>query len=136
MFRIDWSTSGLTYWIDGARVATHTNAITGNMRPLVSDANTGGWTVAVDWLRLTPYAASGTFTSRIFDGGGPVYWIDGAWSAGLPAGTSLTISAPGSIPSKSTKCTARSTGCSVPARARPRFGSPSTWMNAVYLSLR
>ena len=40
-------------------------------------AITGGAFVAavtVDWLQLTPFAAAGTFTSRVLDAGGPATW--------------------------------------------------------------
>ena len=49
-------------------------SITTSMRPLASDATPGGGAVTVDWMRLSPYAASGSFTSRIFDAGGPMTW--------------------------------------------------------------
>src|SRR5437899_2196499 len=91
-FRIDWTTTGVTYSIDGAQVVSHPIAITANMRPLASDGIVGGGTVVVDWVRLTPYAASGTFLSRILDAGGPAPWVDATWAAALPAGSSLAMS--------------------------------------------
>src|SRR5205085_2724481 len=54
--------------------------------------NVGGGTVTVDWVRLTPYAASGSYLSRVLDAGGPARWVDGAWTANLPSGTSLALS--------------------------------------------
>ena len=39
------------------------------MRPLASDLNTGGSELSVDWLRMSPYPASGHFDSRVFDAG-------------------------------------------------------------------
>ncbi|HZY83378.1 MAG TPA: N,N-dimethylformamidase beta subunit family domain-containing protein, partial [Gemmataceae bacterium] len=92
-FRIDWATSGVTYWIDGIQVASHPIGITASMRPLASDATVGGGVVAVNWVRLTPYAPSGTFQSRVFDAGANVNWLSATWSANVPAGTSLALSA-------------------------------------------
>jgi Purple acid Phosphatase, N-terminal domain len=68
-YRIDWTASTVTFFIDGQQVAQHTIAISPQMRPLASDLNTGGPSVSVDWLRLSPYATTGTFISRVLDGG-------------------------------------------------------------------
>jgi VCBS repeat-containing protein len=91
-FRIDWATTGFTYWIDGIQVASHPIGITASMRPLASDATVGGGAVTVDWERLTPYAGSATFTSRVFDAGATVSWLGATWSASVPAATSLALS--------------------------------------------
>jgi hypothetical protein len=91
-FRIDWTTSGVTYFIDGTQVASSTLAITANMRPLVDDNTPGGGVVTVNWLRLAPYAASGTFVSRVFDAGTAVTWSNLTWTANTPAGTGLGMS--------------------------------------------
>jgi Domain of unknown function (DUF4082)/Bacterial Ig-like domain/Bacterial Ig domain len=91
-FRIDWNATNVVYSVDGTVVATHARASTTPMRPLVSDATVGGGTVTVDWLRPTPYAASGTFLSRVFDAGASVLWDTATWTSQLPSGTSLSIS--------------------------------------------
>jgi VCBS repeat-containing protein len=91
-FRIDWTTTGVTYFVDGTQVASHTLAVTNSLRPAVSDFNTGGGAVTVDWVRMTPYSGSGTFLSRVFDAGSATTWIDASWAAGLPSGTSLAVS--------------------------------------------
>jgi Domain of unknown function (DUF4082)/Bacterial Ig-like domain/Bacterial Ig domain/Glycosyl hydrolases family 16 len=91
-YRIDWNTNNVVYSIDGTVVATHATAITSSMRPLASDFTVGGGTVVVDWLRMTPYATSGTFLSRVFDAGGTVTWGTAAWTGDVPTGTSLVIS--------------------------------------------
>jgi len=62
------------------------------MRPLASDATVGGGTIVVDWVRMTPYAASGTFLSRVFDAGATVTWGTAAWTSQAPSGTSLVLS--------------------------------------------
>ena len=92
-YRIDWTTSSVSFFIDGTLVATHAVTIADTMRPIVSDAAVAGETVSVDWIRLTPYAASGTFTSRILDAGSSVTWNTASWTAQTPTGTSIALSA-------------------------------------------
>ena len=56
--------------MDGALVDTQAADFgTTQMRPLASDFNSGGPNLSVDWLHLSPYPASGTFDSRVFDAG-------------------------------------------------------------------
>jgi hypothetical protein len=91
VFRIDWASSGVTYYIDGTQVATSSIAITGAMRPLVDDNTAGGGVITVDWARLAPYAASGAFVSRVFDAGQAVTWQSLSWAGQTPAGTGLAL---------------------------------------------
>jgi phage tail protein X len=91
-YRIDWTTSGVVYSIDGTQVASHPIAITTNMRPLVSDYNLGNGALVVDWIRLTPYSTPAVFVSRVLDAGASVNWLNAKWTSVLPAGTALTIS--------------------------------------------
>jgi len=93
VFRIDWTPSGVIFSIDEAVVASHPVSITGNLRPLVSDYLAAGGNVRVDWLRMSPYPASGTFLSRVFDGGGQVKWGPLWWEGYTPSGTTLVLSA-------------------------------------------
>jgi N,N-dimethylformamidase beta subunit-like protein/uncharacterized protein DUF4082/Big-like domain-containing protein/purple acid phosphatase-like protein len=90
-YRIDWTPTTVQYFVDGTLVATHARAITTPMRPLASDLNTGGGNVPVHWLRMSPYATAGTFTSRVLDAGAVADW--GRVEAGttLAAGTGLTL---------------------------------------------
>ena len=46
------------------------------MRPVVSDIFVNASTVRVDWLRLSPYASAGTFTSRVLGDGTQRTWRD------------------------------------------------------------
>jgi methionine-rich copper-binding protein CopC len=91
-FRIDWTPTSVVYWIDGTQVASHSIAITTSMRPLADDNSVGGGIVTVDWMRLTPYASSGTYLSRIFDAGSAVTWTDAQWASVVPTGASLAVS--------------------------------------------
>ena len=92
-FRIDWNGGSVVFSVDGAVVATHGVAIATPSRALVSDFAPGGPGVSVAWLRVLPYASSGSFTSRVFDAGGSVSWGAMTWSAQTPAGTSLAMAA-------------------------------------------
>jgi hypothetical protein len=90
-YRIEWNATDVVYSIDGTVVATHAGAITQSLRPLASDYSVGGGAVAVDWVRMSPYAASGTFTSRVFDAGRVATWGTASWTSEVPGGTSLVI---------------------------------------------
>ncbi len=95
-YRIDWTSSGFTFWVDGTQVATEPGTAGGEtMNVGLADF---AWNTSdtqnfrVDWVRMTPYAASGTFHSRVFDAGQAVTWHTLGWSADTPAGTSLALS--------------------------------------------
>jgi hypothetical protein len=92
-YRIDWTADGFDFYIDESLVASHADVIQDDMRPLVSDFNLDGTALTVDWLRLSPYASTGTFLSRVFDAGATANWGTASWTPEVPAGTSLTISA-------------------------------------------
>ena len=91
-YRIEWTASGLVYYADGALVATHPTPIAANMRPVVSDIFVNTSTVRVDWLRLSPYASTGTFTSRVLGDGSQRAWGDLTADVATPAGTSVALS--------------------------------------------
>src|SRR5262249_37314523 len=56
-----------------------------------SDFSLDGNALSVDWLHVLPYANSGSFTSRVFDGGTVGSWGAASWIATTPAGTSLSM---------------------------------------------
>ena len=89
-YRIDWTGDSVVFSIDGTIVHTQSVAIGGTMRPLASDYTVGGAAVTVDWLRMSPYPATGTFTSRVHDAGSVVDWRTFDASATTPAGTGVT----------------------------------------------
>ncbi len=93
-FRIDWNTTTVVYWIDGAKVATHTASFpaTMNMTMVASDVTRSSGVLTIDWMRSTPYAAAGTYTSKVFDAGAPVGWLTMSWSFDKPAGTDIVVS--------------------------------------------
>ena len=77
-YRIDWKSSGLfDFYVDGALVSARTaNPITSQMRVAASDYAQGGLSLLVDSIRMTPYVAPCTFTSRVLDAGQLAHWID------------------------------------------------------------
>jgi len=91
LFRIDWTSTTVTYYVDDVQVASHAVVIPVNMRPLVSDITNPGpnASLVVDWMRMSPFTGPCTFTSRVFDAGAPANWQALNWTAGTPAGTSL-----------------------------------------------
>ena len=91
-YRIEWRAGEVVYFVDGQEVARHNVEISAEMRPIASDYNTGGTNVSVDWLRMSPYPATGTFLSRVFDAGQQVGWQSLSWQAQLPPGTTLAMS--------------------------------------------
>jgi IPT/TIG domain/Glycosyl hydrolases family 16 len=91
-YRIDWEASSVDFYVDGAPVATHAVTIAGPMRTAASDFTSGDTTLAVDWARVSPYASTGTFDSRVFDAGTAVSWDTLSWTSQAPAGTSMTMS--------------------------------------------
>ena len=95
LYRIEWDTAEVRYYVDGALVATDAvDFSTTQMRPLASDFNSGGPELSVDWLRMSPYPASGTFDSRVFDAGAgqSVNWGALTWNSATPSGTVIAMS--------------------------------------------
>jgi hypothetical protein len=89
-YRIDWSATGATYYIDGVQVASHAVSFSDNLRPAASDSNPSG-SLAIDWLRMSPYAAPGTFTSRVLDAGAAATWLTLDYTSTGPAGTGQSL---------------------------------------------
>ncbi|HEY6978536.1 MAG TPA: T9SS type A sorting domain-containing protein [Chitinophagaceae bacterium] len=92
LYRIEWTETAFKYFIDGALVHTESTVlITEPMRVAISDFNVGGGDIVVDWIRVSPYASSGNFESRVFDGGSQRSWGVASWTADVPAGTALSL---------------------------------------------
>ena len=90
-FKIVWTTSAVTYFIDGTQVASASVSITSSMRPMVSDYNVGGGSVTVAWMHLSPYASTGSYVSQVFDAGSPATWSKINWTDSTSAATSVTM---------------------------------------------
>ena len=67
-YRIEWDTSEVRFYVDGNLVATHT--ITSRRRCVRRQRlQLRRRRLAVDWMRMSPYPASGSFDSHVLDAG-------------------------------------------------------------------
>ena len=92
LYRIEWTATNVVYFIDGQQVASQAYSSATTMRPTISDLTQDGSVLAVDWMRLTPYASLCSFESRVLDAGAPANWGTLAWTGSTPAGTNLALS--------------------------------------------
>lgn len=90
-FRIDWNVLDVDFWVDGRKVAYQLVPLVGYMRPLAGNGSQGGAPLAVEWMRMTPYAPEGTFESRVHDAGTTVQWKACELDADVPDGTSVSV---------------------------------------------
>jgi hypothetical protein len=92
-FLIKWNAGNFEFYVDGSTTPTATIPITVSepMFVQISDVNTSDGSLSVDWLRVTPYATSGSFTSRIFDAASTTNWGAVTWIATVPSGTGLQL---------------------------------------------
>jgi hypothetical protein len=90
-FRIDWNVLDIVFSVDGARQAHLMIPIPGYMRAIASNRRLGTEPLRVEWMRLSPYAPAGRFTSRVLDAGAAVAWSDLSWEADVPDATRVGI---------------------------------------------
>ncbi len=90
LYTVDWQATQVVYSVDGTVVATHATAIATPMLPVVSDFSALGVGVTVNWIHVTPYALSGTFESRVLDGGKVVNWGPLNYDVTLPGDVNTT----------------------------------------------
>ena len=87
-YQITWNAGNAQYYINGTLMITHSSMAWGAamMRPAIVDTAAGDGALSVDWMRMTPYAAAGTFTSSVFDAGDSVAWQKLTATSTVPAG--------------------------------------------------
>lgn len=92
-YKIKWNTTNFEFYVDGSATPNATINLTAgaNMYLQISDVFSNDGALSVDWLRASPYAASGSYTSRVFDQGAPNGWGITSWTAMLPTGTDLAV---------------------------------------------
>ena len=90
VFRIDWNVLDIIFSVDGARQAHLMIPVPGYMRALAANQRLGTEPLRIEWMRLSPYAPAGRFTSRVFDAGAPSAWHV-SWDAFVPERTKLTL---------------------------------------------
>ena len=91
-FRIDWTPTGITYAIDGTLVAQHLAIYPSNTSMMAVGADLGASALTLNWVRVTPYAPTGEFTSAVYDAGSTATWNNAAWRGTTPLGTSIVLS--------------------------------------------
>ncbi len=91
-FLIDRGTNTVSYYVDGALVATQSIDVGLNLHLIIADnASDLSTSLAVDWLRMSDYAPSPcTFESRIFNAGvSDPTWNDLLATTAIPVGTGV-----------------------------------------------
>ena len=91
LYRIEWKSASLDFYVDGSLVHSEPITLTSPMRPGRERPHRGRPALFVDWIQATPYASSGSFTSRVYDGGASTTWNQMTWTASVPSGTSLQM---------------------------------------------
>ncbi|MBX2893182.1 MAG: choice-of-anchor D domain-containing protein [Saprospiraceae bacterium] len=93
LFKIKWNATNFEFFVDGSATPNATINLTvgTNMYLQISDVFSDDGTLSVDWLRATPYATSGSFTSQVFDQGAPNGWGAISWTSTEPTGTSIDV---------------------------------------------
>jgi len=91
VYRIDWNILDLIFSVDGARMAHLMVPMPGHMRALAGNQRLGTQPLRVEWMRLSPYAESGRFTSRVLDAGTVADWHRVSWDAEVPACARLAV---------------------------------------------
>jgi hypothetical protein len=91
VFRIDWNVLDIVFSVDGARQAHFMVPVPGHMRGLAANQRLGGTPLCVEWMRISPYAEAGRFTSRVLDAGAAVHWGPADWQADEPEAASLRV---------------------------------------------
>jgi len=100
-YRVDWTTGTVAFLIDGAQVATSAFSPTVNLRVIAIDPAVDAVSLPIDWVRVTPYSASSTYTSAVLDAGAIVGWDTLSRDVVDASGSTVTVqvrSGPTSIP--------------------------------------
>lgn len=92
-YRIDWNVLDIVFSVDGARLAQLMVPMPGHMRALATNERLGKEPLRIEWMRVSPYARTGRFTSRVLDAGTLADWHGATWDAEVPPGTSLALEA-------------------------------------------
>ncbi|MCS7014882.1 MAG: Ig-like domain-containing protein [Gemmatales bacterium] len=91
LFRVEWLSNEVRYYVNNNLVATHALGPSRNLRVVASDPTADATPLSVDWLQMGPYATRGSYVSRVLDAGRSVSWGEVIWSAGTSATTSLDV---------------------------------------------
>jgi len=88
LYRIEWNSDNFAFYVDNALVTTLSLTIASNMVVQLSMVPVGN-SLDADWIHISPYSGSGSFLSRVYDGGEQKSWQSASWTAQTPTGTSI-----------------------------------------------
>ncbi len=94
VFRIEWSAGAVAFYVDGELVDQRTGTnLTLPQHVGFYKSEGSASPLLVDWVRVTPYAAStGTYSSPVLDAGvAAAAWTELAWAGEAPAGTAVAF---------------------------------------------
>ena len=84
--------SGVTYFIDGAQVATNSTVLPAALTARLSEFTVGAPALVADWVHLNQYpVGSGTFVSSVIDLGATRVFDSLLWTGSFPGGTSANF---------------------------------------------
>jgi hypothetical protein len=89
-YEIDWTATTAVFKVDGVTVASQARGIFATMRITARDATVDANPVILDSVWLSPYAASGVYTSPVIDAAAAVDWRNLTPTATIPSGTAVT----------------------------------------------
>jgi len=92
VFRVDWTSTNVVYWVDGSKVATHQVTFAAGIKMTAVGNDKANGVLTIDWMRVGPYAASNNYLSKVFNAGSAVAWLTMSWTATTPAGTAIAMS--------------------------------------------
>ena len=92
-YRIDWQAGNFLFYVDNNTVAAATISfnITTAMVIQASCYSATGPALDLYYLYASPYAASGSFVSRIFDAGSAVTWTTASWLVDTTSTSSIRL---------------------------------------------
>ena len=88
LYRIEWNSDNFAFYVDNVTCYhfTYYNCFQyGSPIKYVSCRSS----LDVDWVHVTPYSGSGSFLSRVYDGGEQKDWQSASWTVQKPGGTSI-----------------------------------------------
>lgn len=91
-YRVDLANGGTTFFVDDVQVAASGfTPMATSFKVTAVDGTVVNGPLSIDWVRVAPYATSGTYTSRVIDAGASVVWDAVTAVSALPTSTGLTL---------------------------------------------
>jgi hypothetical protein len=94
VYSVEWVGTKAVYRVDGTVMATHSGTQWGTlgMGPMILDSVVDATAVSVDYIRVPPYAASGSFTMRFDAGSQAATWTKLTNGVTVLSGTTASVS--------------------------------------------